>query len=67
MCLITVPMPYIQQWHLSVQHQFNNSTMLELAYVGVHGVKLADPSDFDQVPESAIQQVIRPAESGVET
>lgn len=53
-----IPMAYVQQWHLSVQHQFNNSTMLEVAYVGVHSVKLADPTSFDSLSESAIQQVI---------
>ena len=52
------PMPYIQQWHLSVQHQFSGNAMLEVAYVGVHAVKLGDPSDLDQVPESGIQQII---------
>lgn len=52
------PQPYIQQWHLSVQHQFSNSAMLEVAYVGVHAIKLGDPSDVDQLSEAAIQQVI---------
>ena len=50
------PMTYIQQWHLSVQHQFKGDVMVELGYVGSRGVHLSDPSDLDQVPESAIQQ-----------
>ena len=53
-----IPMAYVQQWHLSVQHQFNGNTMLEVAYVGVHSVKLADPTSFDSLSEAAIQQVI---------
>ena len=53
-----IPMAYIQQWHLSVQHQFGGNTMLEVAYVGVHCVKLADPTSFDSLSEAAIQQVI---------
>jgi hypothetical protein len=53
-----IPMPYVQQWHFSVQHQFTGNTMLEVAYVGSHAVKLSDPSDLDQVPESGIQQII---------
>jgi hypothetical protein len=32
--------------------------MLEVAYVGVHSVKLADPTSFDSLSASAIQQVI---------
>jgi hypothetical protein len=53
-----IPMAYTQQWHLSVQHQFNTSTMLEVAYVGVHSVKLPDPSDLNQLSPAAIQEVI---------
>ncbi len=53
-----IPMAYVQQWHFSVQHQFSHNTMLEVAYVGVHGIKLPDPSDLDQVPQAGIQQII---------
>ena len=53
-----IPMSYIQEWHFSVQHQFGRDTMLEAAYVGVHGAKLPDPSNIDQLSGSAIQQVI---------
>ena len=50
-----IPEAYVQQWHLSVQHQFKGDTMVEVGYVGSRGTHLADPSDIDQVPESAIQ------------
>jgi len=53
-----IPMAYIQQWHVSVQHQFNNNTMLEVGYVGARGVHLPNPYDADQLSEAAIQQVI---------
>ena len=53
-----IPMAYVEQWHLSVQHQFSDDTMLEVAYVGFHGVKLVNPSDMNQVPEAGIQQII---------
>ena len=32
-----IPMAYVQQWHFSVQHQFNNNMMLEVGYVGTRG------------------------------
>jgi hypothetical protein len=53
-----IAMPYVQQWHVSVQHQFNNSTMLDVGYVGARGVHLPNPSDMNQLSESAIQQVV---------
>jgi len=53
-----IPMAYIQQWHVSVQHQFSNNTMLEVGYVGARGVHLPNPFDSDQLSGSAIQQVI---------
>ena len=53
-----IPMAYIQQWHVSVQHQFNNNTMLEVGYVGAHGVHLPDPFDANQLSPAAVQQVI---------
>ena len=53
-----IPMAYIQQWHVSVQHQFSSNTMLEVGYVGARGVHLPNPYDLDQLSETAIQQVI---------
>jgi hypothetical protein len=50
-------MAYVQQWHLSVQHQFASNMVLEVGYVGTRGVHLPDPSDLDQVPASGIQQI----------
>jgi hypothetical protein len=44
-----IPMPYIQQWHLSVQHQFKGDTMLEVGYIGARGVHLSDPNSIDMV------------------
>ncbi len=33
----------VQQWNLSLQHQFSNTTTLQLGYVGQHGTHLATP------------------------
>jgi hypothetical protein len=53
-----IPMAYVQQGHVSVQHQFNNNTMLEVGYVWTRGVHLPNPSDLNQVPATGIQQII---------
>ena len=36
----TTRMGYVQEWNFTIQRQFTPSLMLELAYVGSHGVKL---------------------------
>jgi hypothetical protein len=38
----------VQQWNLSVQHQLNTSTAVQLAYVGEHGSKLMVPVPYLQ-------------------
>jgi Carboxypeptidase regulatory-like domain len=48
-------MPYntdpgkIYQWQLSVQHQFAQSYMAEIAYVGSHAKNLQYPTDLNQI------------------
>ena len=37
-----------QQWNLSVQHQFNDSTTFQVAYVGQHGTHLMVPMPYLQ-------------------
>jgi hypothetical protein len=39
---------YVQSYHLSVQHQFGGSLVLDLAYVGNHGVHLQVLADQNQ-------------------
>ena len=38
----------VQQWNLSVEHQFGNSTTLTAAYVGQHGTHLMVPMPYFQ-------------------
>ena len=45
--------PKIYQWNFGVEHQFESSYMVQLAYVGSHGFNLAFPVDINQVlPEN---------------
>jgi hypothetical protein len=41
--------PYVMNWNFNVQQQLNESTVLQLAYVANHGVKLYSITDINQV------------------
>jgi len=43
-----VAMPYVQQWNINLQRQLPFDTLLTVAYVGTHGVKLRDEIDLNQ-------------------
>ena len=48
--------PYVQQWHLDVQHEIVKNTVATVSYVGSKGTHLARQLDFNQlhpVPLSA--------------
>ncbi|HLK68364.1 MAG TPA: TonB-dependent receptor [Bryobacteraceae bacterium] len=58
--------PYVQQWNLSVEHDFKG-TLLTVAYVGNHGVKELRALDFNQVNINAggfLQDFIRARNNG---
>jgi hypothetical protein len=44
-----VPVGRINQWQVSVEHQFAHDYMASLAYVGSHGSNLQFPSDLNQI------------------
>jgi hypothetical protein len=46
----TLKTPYTQRWQLSVQHEVMRSTVLEIAYVGMRGVRLLDTRQADPIP-----------------
>jgi hypothetical protein len=46
------PVPRIYQWNGSVQRQVTTNMMVEVAYVGSHGLDLNFPVDINQVPQS---------------
>jgi hypothetical protein len=39
---------YVQAWHLGVQRKINDSTLLDVSYVGEHGVKVWVLDDINQ-------------------
>lgn len=39
---------YVQTWHLGIQRRLNNSTLLDISYVGEHGVKIWVLDDINQ-------------------
>jgi hypothetical protein len=58
-----VQWPYVQQWHLDVQHEITKDTVLVLAYVGSKGTHLTEQSDLNQLqPVPASQNPFKPGE-----
>jgi Carboxypeptidase regulatory-like domain/TonB-dependent Receptor Plug Domain len=41
--------PYVQQWHLDLQHSFLKNTVLTLGYVGSKGTHLSRQYDLNQI------------------
>jgi hypothetical protein len=48
--------PYVQQWHMDVQHEFPKSTVAVLSYVGSKGTHLGRRSDINQLHAVPISQ-----------
>jgi hypothetical protein len=42
--------PYVQQWHLDLQHELGRGTILTVAYVGSKGTHLSLMRDINQLP-----------------
>jgi hypothetical protein len=42
--------PYVQQWHLDVQHEFLKNTVATVGYVGTKGTHLTLLRDINQIP-----------------
>jgi hypothetical protein len=50
--------PYFQQWNLGLQHQFGQGLVVDVGYVGTHGVSLPLYSiNHDQVPDQIINSM----------
>ena len=41
--------PYVMNWNVNVQQELSKSTLLQIAYVANHGVKLYSVTDINQV------------------
>jgi hypothetical protein len=53
--------PYMQQWSLSLQHQFGTASLVEIAYVGSKGTKILSARDLNQAKPGPAQPNPRPA------
>ena len=42
--------PYTQQWNMTVEHQFTNTTSLRVTYTGQHALRLIYNPDLNQIP-----------------
>ena len=42
--------PYTEQWNLTVEHQFTNTTSLRGTYTGQHALKLVYNPNLNQIP-----------------
>jgi len=49
-----VPVARINEWTLSVEHQFGSNTAVSIAYVGSHGSNLQFPTDLNQITNPAV-------------
>lgn len=54
------PIPYTEQYQLSVQHLLKGGVLVEVAFVGNHGVHLPYWRDMNQVPEALLGTGERP-------
>jgi hypothetical protein len=56
--------PYVQQWHLDVQHQLPGNTVVTASYVGSKGTKLGRQTDLNQLsPVPLSQNPYKPGEA----
>jgi hypothetical protein len=51
--------PYVQQWNLSVQHEFGKNYLLEIAYSGSHGIGLLNTLSSNQPGIASVANPIR--------
>ncbi len=55
--------PYMQQWHLDIQHELPSHTVVTMSYVGSKGTHLGLQRDLNQLfPVSASQNPYQPGE-----
>ncbi len=47
-------LPYIQQWQFSIQKQFPSQVLGEVAYVGMHSVKLFENLSLSETPDDQL-------------
>jgi len=56
--------PYVQQWHLDIQHDIAKNTVATLSYVGSAGVHLTREYDYNQVKPVPVAQALNIYKAG---
>jgi hypothetical protein len=56
-----MPWSYVQNWHMTLQHQLTPSTLIDVAYVGNRGIKLPLLGDFNQARPLTTAELALPA------
>ena len=47
-------LPYVQQWQFSLQKQFRSQVLAEVAYVGMHSLKLFENFNLNETPDNEL-------------
>ena len=47
-------LPYVQQWQFSIQKQFPSQVLGEIAYVGMHSLKLFENLSLNELPDNQL-------------
>jgi hypothetical protein len=55
------PWSYVQNWHLTVQHQITRNTLIDVAYAGNRGIKLPILADLNQARPLTAAEALLPA------
>lgn len=56
-----LPWSYVQNWHLTIQHQITPDTLIDVAYVGNRGVNLPILADLNQARPLTTAELALPA------
>jgi hypothetical protein len=51
-------LPYVQQWQFSVQKQFRSQVLAEVAYVGMHSLKLYEDLSLNETPDNSLSNTL---------
>jgi hypothetical protein len=57
----TINLMFLQQWNLTVEHEFLNQFLLSVGYAANKGSHLIDQRDINQIPIATVQKVWGPA------
>ena len=56
----SIQLMFLQQWNLTVEHEFMGQFLLSVGYAGNKGSNLINDRDINQIPIATVQQVYAP-------